>query len=145
MRIPKYGPITTDNLGRIWIDWQQQAENYNLLEVPSDLKGAIVIVGTTAAGLANPVPSGRGAVFPHEAQASILATMLSNTVIQRPDYADGLEIVSMIVSGILLLFLTRWVYVGLASVVVLVGGSLVGGVRCRSALRGIGVSRHTLE
>jgi adenylate cyclase len=24
MRIPKFGPVTTDNLGRVWIDWSQQ-------------------------------------------------------------------------------------------------------------------------
>ena len=125
MRIPKFGPITTDSLGRIWIDWQQKSTSYNLLELPKDLGGAIVIVGTTAAGLSNPVPTSRGALFPHEAQASILATMTSGTVINRPDYADGVEILAIILSGLLLLFMTRWIYVGLSSIIVLVSGSLV--------------------
>jgi adenylate cyclase len=52
--------------------------------------------------------------------------MMNGVVIERPDYADGLEIIAVAVAGLLLLFLTRWVYVGLASVVVLVVGGIVG-------------------
>ena len=126
MRIPKFGPITTDNLGRIWIDWSQETKSASVMNMPKDFEGGIVIVGTTAAGLSNPVPTSKGAVFPHEAQAAILSTMVNGVVIQRPDYADGLEILSILVGGILLLILTRWIYVGLASVVVLVAGTAYG-------------------
>jgi adenylate cyclase len=52
--------------------------------------------------------------------------VVSGRTIQRPDYADGAEILAIALGGLLLLFLTRWTYVGLASVVVLVGGSAVG-------------------
>ena len=126
MRIPKFGPITTDNLGRIWIDYSQKSKSYSLTQLPKDLEGAIVIVGTTAAGLSNPVPTSIGAVYPHELQASVIGTMINGVVIQRPDYSDGLEILSLAIAGILLLFLTRYVYVGLASVIVLVIGAIYG-------------------
>ena len=126
MRIPKFGPITTDNLGRIWIDWSQETKSVSVMNMPKDFEGGIVIVGTTAAGLSNPVPTSKGAVFPHEAQAAILNTMANGIVIQRPDYADGLEILSIAAAGLLLLFLTRWVYVGLASIIVLVAGATYG-------------------
>ena len=126
MRIPKFGPIVTDSLGRIWIDWSQQTKSVSVTNLPDNFEGAIVVVGVTAAGLANPVPTSKGAVYPHEAQAGIIATMINGVTIQRPDYADGLEIVAIGLIGILLLFLTRWIYVGLASIVALVVISVYG-------------------
>ena len=126
MRIPKFGPISTDNLGRIWIDWSQQSRSFNLTKLPKDLEGAIVIVGPTLAGVGNPLPTAKGAVWPHEVQASVIGTMVNGIVIQRPDYADGLEIIAIVAVGLLLLFLTRWVYVGLASVIVICVGVVVG-------------------
>jgi adenylate cyclase len=126
MRIPKFGPVATDNLGRIWIDWSQESRSFSLTQLPKDLMGAIVIVGPTAAGIANPLPTSKGAVFPHEVQAAVIGTMINNVTIQRPDYADGLEIIVLLTAGVLLLFLTRWVYVGLGTVVALsVGGVAV--------------------
>ena len=126
MRIPKFGPVTTDNLGRIWIDWSQTNKSYSLMELPKDFGGAIVVVGPTAAGISNPVPTAVGAVFPHQLQAAVITTMANGVVIQRPDWADGLEIIAILAAGLLLLFLTRWTYVGLASVIVLVVGGVVG-------------------
>ena len=126
MRIPKFGPIATDELGRIWIDWSQKSQAYSITKLPDDFKGAVVLVGPTAAGISNPLPTSIGAVYPNVAQAAVLGTMFNNVNIQRPDYADGLEIVAILAAGWLLLFLTRWTYVGLASVVVLVVGGVVG-------------------
>ncbi len=126
MRIPKFGPVTTDNLGRIWIDWSQKSKSVSLMDLPKDFGGAIVIVGTAAAGLSNPVPTSMGAVWPQDMQAAAIATMANGTVIQRPDYADGLEIVAIALAGVLLLFLTRWVYAGIASVVVIVSVGIFG-------------------
>jgi adenylate cyclase len=126
MRIPKFGPVTTDNLGRIWIDWSQTNQSYSVTDLPKDFNRAIVVVGPTAAGISNPVPTAIGAVFPHQLQAAVITTMANGVVIQRPDWADGLEIIAIIAAGLLLLFLTRWTYVGLASVIVLVAGGVVG-------------------
>ena len=124
MRIPKFGPIATDNLGRIWIDYSQTSKSVSLTSLPQDFAGAIVIVGPTANGLSNPVPTSKGAMFPHEVQASVIGTMFNGVTIQRPDYADGLEFIVIFGAGILLLFLTRWTYVGLGFVVVLSSGSV---------------------
>jgi len=124
MRIPKFGPITTDNLGRVWIDWSQQSKSVSLTNLPKDFGGAIVIVGPTAAGIGNPVPTSKGAVWPHEVQANVIATMANGVVIQRPDWADGAEILAIVLAGLVLLFLTRWTYVGLSSTVVIIGGSI---------------------
>jgi adenylate cyclase len=127
MRIPKFGPIATDNIGRVWIDWSQESHSVSAVQLPKDLMGAIVIVGPTAAGISNPVPTSKGAVFPHEVQAAVIGTMMNGVVIQRPDYADGVEILALLLAGIALLFLTRWTYVGIISGVVIIGSSVFAG------------------
>jgi adenylate cyclase len=126
MRIPKFGPVTTDPLGRVWIDWSQQSRSFGLTQLPKDLEGAIVIVGPTAAGISNPVPTSKGAVFPHDVQAAVIGTMANGVVIQRPDYADGVEILALALFGILLIFLSRWTYVGIGATVVIIGSSIPG-------------------
>jgi len=113
MRIPKFGPVATDSLGRIWIDWSQQSNSVSLTNLPKDFGGAIVIVGPTAAGIANPVPTSRGAVFPHEVQASVIGTMSNGVNIQRPDWADGAEILFIAVLGVIIIGLSRWTYAGI--------------------------------
>jgi len=120
------GIITTDQLGRIWIDWSQKSKSVSLTNLPKDFGGAIVVVGPTAAGISNPVGTSKGAVFPHDVQAAVIATIANGVVIQRPDWADGAEIISIIVAGLLLLFLTRWVYVGLGSVIFITSAAVAG-------------------
>jgi adenylate cyclase len=127
MRLPgEVGIIDTDSLGRIWIDWSQRSKSVSMADLPKDFGGAIVIVGTSAAGLGNPVSTSFGSVWPQEAQAAVIGTMFNKVNIQRPDWADGAEIIALAVSGLLLLFLTRWVYVGLASTLILAVGAVLG-------------------
>ncbi len=126
MRIPKFGPISTDPLGRVWIDWSQKSKSVSMTELPKDFGGAVVIVGVAAAGLGNPVPTAVGSVWPHEVQAALLGTMFNGVTIQRPDYADGVEILALALAGVLLIFLTRYVYAGLATTIILVAGGAVG-------------------
>ena len=121
MRIPRFGPVTTDSLGRIWIDWSQRPQTASIMNLPEQLEGAIVIVGPTAAGISNPVPTAVGAQFPHYVQAAVVGTMVSGVNIERPDWADGAEILLLAVAGIVLLFLSRWTYVGIVAGVVIVG------------------------
>jgi adenylate cyclase len=113
LRIPQFGPVTTDSLGRIWIDWSQKSKSVSLMDLPENLDGALVIVGPTAAGISNPVATSQGAVHPHEVQAAVVATLFNKVNIQRPDWADGAEIIALTLMGILLLFFTRWTYVGI--------------------------------
>ena len=126
MRIPKFGPITTDALGRVWIDWSQENKQASLMDLPKDFHGAIVIVGPTAAGIANPLPTTKGAVWPQDVQAAAVATMINGVVIQRPDYAEGAEVIALLAFGILLIFLSRWTYVGICATVVIVGAIVPG-------------------
>jgi adenylate cyclase len=124
MRIPAFGPVTTDSLSRIWIDWSLTPERYSLMNLPKDFDGEIVIVGVSAQGLANPVATSLGEMLPQDLQAAVLGTVIANKdrpAISRPDWADGAEIIAIVVLGIVLLFLTRYVYVGLATGVIALG------------------------
>jgi adenylate cyclase len=124
MRIPKFGPVVTDSLSRIWIDWSLTPERYSLMNLPKDFDGEIVIVGVSAQGLANPVATSLGEMLPQDLQAAVIGTVIANRdrpAISRPDWADGAEILAIVIAGILLLFLTRWTYVGLASGVIALG------------------------
>ena len=128
MRIPKFGPITTDSLSRIWIDWSLVPEHYSITDLPKDFEGDIVIVGVSAQGLSNPVATSKGEMLPQDLQASILGTVIANKdrpAITRPDWADGAEIIFVLVAGIIALFLTRWVYVGISFSVLLLCSSLL--------------------
>ena len=128
MRIPKFGPITTDSLSRIWIDWSLRPSKYSLTDLPRDFEGEIVIVGVSAQGLANPVATSLGEMLPQDLQASVIGTVIANkdrTAISRPDWADGAEIVFVVAASIVLLFLSRWIYVGICCSVLLLGGSLL--------------------
>jgi adenylate cyclase len=108
VRIPKFGKITTDQLGRIWVDWSAKPREHSAIQLPKDFGGAIVIVGLTAKGLNNPVASPIGAIYPHHLQAAVLETVASGTNISRPDYADGAELLYTLLICIVSLFLIRY-------------------------------------
>jgi hypothetical protein len=58
VRIPQFGKITTDELGRIWVDWTTKPIEFSASKLPKDFATwSIVIVGVTAKGLNNPVAS----------------------------------------------------------------------------------------
>lgn len=121
MRIPQFGPISTDPLGRIWIDWSQSNKSVSAVDLPKDFGGAIVIVGTSAAGIANPVPTARGAVYPQDVQAAVIGTMINGVNIERPDWIDGAEILGLIVLGLVIIFISRWTYAGIVISVLSIG------------------------
>jgi len=122
MRIPQFGVIPTDSEGRVWIDWSQRNKRTSVADLPEDFEGAVVIVDVTAAGIANPVPTATGAQFAGITQAALLGTMFAGTNIQRPDWAPTAELVALAVGGLLLILLSRWVWIGLATTVIMIGG-----------------------
>ena len=124
MRIPQFGPVTTDSLSRIWIDWSLQPERHSLMDLPADFDGEIVIVGVSAQGLANPVATSLGEILPQDVQAAVISTVIANRdrpAIARPDWADGAEIIALALLAVGLIFLSRWTYVGIITSVVVLG------------------------
>lgn len=126
VRIPQFGKIPTDSYGRIWVDWSSRPAEHSASNLPKDFQSGIVIVGLTARGLNNPVATSTGEIFPHRLQASVLSTIVDGVNISRPDWADGAEILAIAVAGIVLLFLTKWIYIGLGTTLLLITGGLVG-------------------
>ena len=113
MRIQGLPPFATDSLGQVWVDWSQKNHQVSAVDLPKDFGGNIVIVGVTAAGLGNPVPTSLGNIWPQDMQAAVIGTLVNNVNIQRPDWASGAELLALIVISIIILALSRWVYVGL--------------------------------
>ena len=124
MRIPQFGVIPTDAQGRVWIDWSQRNKSASITNLPDNLEGAVVIVDVTAAGIANPVPTALGAQYAGTTQAAVLGTMFAGTNIQRPVWSPQAELLLLAIGGLLLILLSRWMFVGLATTVVLIGGTI---------------------
>ena len=122
MRIPQFGIIPTDSEGRVWIDWSQRSNSISVTKLPDDFAGAIVIVDVTATGIANPVPTAMGAQYAGTTQAAVLGTMFNGTNIQRPDWASDAELLALAIGGLLLILLSRWMWLGLATTIVMIGG-----------------------
>lgn len=110
VRIPSFAKVVTDPMGRIWVDWSSTPIEHSLMDPPKSFNGGIVIVGLSARGLNNPVATPRGSVYPHYVQASVLDTLTSGTNISRPDWADGAEVLSIVILSVLIIFLSRWKY-----------------------------------
>jgi adenylate cyclase len=124
VRIPNVGRFDTDNLSRIWIDWRNQPKEHSLAKLPDSFENGIVVVGLSAAGLANPIATANGEVWPHYLQGAVIGTLATNSSIKRSTYADHIEIASILVMGALMIFLMRWTYVGVVTTGVIVYGSI---------------------
>ena len=89
----------TERDGSIWINWDKTFDEYEWGVDPlPDLNGKTVIIGVTAEGLSNPVPSAQGPIYPHHLQASVVQTLLNQhyntegSQITRPWWTDFAEI-----------------------------------------------------
>lgn len=120
LRIPQFGPITTEPTGQVWIDWSQTSQRVSAVALPEDFNSAIVIVGVSAAGISNPVSTAVGSVFTQDIQAALLATMANNSSISRPDYMPEAETLFIAAVSILLILLSRWTFVGLGFALIMI-------------------------
>jgi len=91
--------VETDPHARIWIDYSTEISR-NV-----DVTGKVVIVGLTAEGLTQTVPTPFGAVDIHEFNAKTLHTIMSGTSIQRWDIANQLEVLDFFLFGLILIVL----------------------------------------
>src|SRR5262249_41725947 len=73
---------------------------------PAELKGKIVLVGTTAPGLLDLRATPVDPVYPGvEVHANMIAGMIDGTIKQRPPYVLGAEFLLLLVSGLALALL----------------------------------------
>jgi adenylate cyclase len=108
LRIPSFETIKTDEYGRTFIN-----PNYVFpsVELGSDiprLDGKIVILGVTAAGIANPVATPSGAQHPHVLQASILETLINGDSVSIPVWSQLADLAAFLCLALALIILSRF-------------------------------------
>ena len=93
-----------------------------------ELRGKIVLLGTTAPGLLDLRATPVGEVYPGvETHANLLAGLLDGALKREPDYAVGYELLVLVASGLLLALALPWLSAARAVALVLaVLGAVVG-------------------
>ena len=159
LRIPQFGIIQTNEVGEVWLDWSQGYMSRSITDLPDDFQGAVVFVGPTAAGITQPIATAKGSVFPHEIQATMLATVFNESNITRhPDAKAWAELATLVIAGLIIIFVSRWLWVGipvfLLTVSGLIGGSiwaftkhslLIDGATIAALLFVVGASRYIVK
>ena len=122
LRIPQFDTINTDPNGRIFINPNYEFKQFDLAtdSVP-DLNQKIVILGVTAAGVANPVATAQGAQYPQQVQASTLQTLLDGVSISVPGWVASLDLALLLLLTFSVIILSKVRY-SIVWIVALVGG-----------------------
>jgi len=105
VRIPAFPPIATDQNGRIWLSWNTSFKKISATEIDESVKNKIVILGITIEGVGGIVATPIGENWAHEIQAQALQTIIDGTSITRLAYAKTIEIMTLSLLMVLLLFL----------------------------------------
>ena len=116
VRVPNFNTIKTDSVGRVWVDWNTT--------LTSDVKGRIVFVGVTAAGISPMVPTPMGQLHPHRIQAALFETLIQGTAPVRPDWALSAEFLAMLIFGLTTTLVTRFLAVTWVGALVIGSGAL---------------------
>ncbi len=119
--------ISVDELSRALIPYRGPRGSFkyiSLVDVINDrvdvaeLRGKIALVGTSAPGLQDIRVAPIDAVYPGvEAHANLIAGMLDGTIKRRPAYAEGAQLMVVIVVGAMLAILLPFLGVGKATTV----------------------------
>ena len=98
-----FEPIVTQPDGTAYIRFNNSFETieYTGAESIPDLAGKMVIVGVTAEGIANPVPTPRGNLYPQEIQAHMLQNFISGSNITRSQTAAFYELLTALLVMVL--------------------------------------------
>ena len=102
VRLGRQDPITTQPTAELPVAFWHEFETISILDPMPE--GKVLIFGVTAEGVANPVPTPMGAMYPHEIQAQQIYTLMSGIEILRPDYTRFIELLMIVLAcaGILL-------------------------------------------
>ena len=117
LRVPQFDTIKTDEYGRVFINQNYKFKSYEIGEPLPDLSGKIVILGVTAAGVANPVATPSGAQYPHDLQASILETLINGDSVAIPNWSTVADLAAFLGLALALIVLSRFrfsiIYIGI--------------------------------
>ncbi len=107
VRVPQSDTVKTDEYGRVFVNWNKTFQQYDVGSPLPDLQGRIVIVGVTAAGIQNPVPTPVGAQSPQYIQAALLQTLLDGQSVTIPYWIPVAEWAGFVLLGLLVIGLAR--------------------------------------
>ena len=99
-----FDPFVTQPNGTAYIRFNNKFTEIEYTGADSipDLEGKMVIVGVTAEGIANPVPTARGNLYPQHIHAHMLQNMLDGTNITRSQLSAVTELLCALLTMILI-------------------------------------------
>lgn len=104
--------IPTDRQGRVWINYAPSRKSLYIPAAdvlsgnvgPETFKGRLVLVGTSALGLMDLRATPLNPQMPGvEIHAQLLETILSGSLLERPNYAIGAELIALLLIGVLMI------------------------------------------
>ena len=127
IRIPNYPLMNTDANARIFLNWNTNFYRQSLVEfLKEPIDAPFVIIGTTAEGVTNPVPTPAGAKYPHEIQANILHNLITGTAPSAPSWTLSAQLAFGLLSLTLLALTVSRVYLSILALVLVVAGAMYG-------------------
>ena len=127
VRMGSLPPMYTTPNSNVQIAYWNEYERISFGDPLPDEK--IIILGLSAGGLVNPVPTPTGAMLPHDIQAHLISTVVNGIQIQRPWYADQLELLMIIGLSLIILLIVYQTptYVSAIASLGIMGGTMYTG------------------
>lgn len=131
-------PVPTTPAGEAWVHYtgpikERTIPAWKILagEIPdAELRGQLLLVGTSAQGLMDLRFSPLGGIMPGvEAHAQLLEQVLTDSYLQRPAWANAIEALTIVIGGLALgtLALVTGALVSAAATLLVIGGVIWGG------------------
>ena len=102
--VPPFDPIVTQPDGTAFIRFNNTFKEYEYVDINSlpDLTGKFVIIGVTAEGVQNPVPTPKGLMYPQQIQGHMLQNFIDGSNIQRNELSALYELLGALLGMILI-------------------------------------------
>ena len=102
--VPPFEPIVTLPKGDAYIRYNNTFEEVEYTDINSlpNMGGKFVIVGVTAEGIANPVPTPRGNLYPQHIQAHMLQNFIDGSNITRNQLSPLIELLCALCGMVLI-------------------------------------------
>jgi len=104
--VPPFDPIVTQPIGTAFIRFNNTFEEVEYVDINSlpDLGGKFIILGVTAEGVQNPVPTPKGLMYPQHIQGHMLQNFIDGSNIQRNELSALYELLGALLGMILIAF-----------------------------------------
>jgi len=111
LRVRGIAPITTDSNARIWTYWNTNFTRISARDyMQNPIPAPVTLIGVTAKGASTLIATPDGLKAPHEIQAAAVSTLLQGNNIARPDWADGAELLAILIALVLIGLLSFKLY-----------------------------------